>query len=83
MKKLILSLILVFLVVPATQAADISETATDLHNEYRSEVFDTTKYPLVWDETLAGEATEWAEFLGENFKYSDKGQSPHAQYFKK
>jgi len=83
MKKLILSSLILTLLIPITNAENISETSTRLHNEYRSEVFDATKYPLVWDETLANEATEWAEFLGENFKYSDKGQNPHAQYFKK
>ena len=83
MKRIILSLAIVSLFIPVAKAEDISETATKLHNDYRSEVFDATKYPLVWDETLAEEATAWAEFLGEKFKYSDKGQNPHAQYFKK
>ncbi|ELT96243.1 hypothetical protein CAPTEDRAFT_209755 [Capitella teleta] len=74
--------------VPSKISADdsIVKTIVDFHNEKRREEKASNMAELIWDETLAGLAQEWAEqcIWGHGMKYhaciGDVGQNVHTGY---
>ena len=60
---------------------DEKQNIVNLHNTFRSEVFDSSKYPLEWDEGIANEAQNWANYLAKNFTTNNAGTSPHTSNF--
>ncbi|MEA1893064.1 MAG: CAP domain-containing protein [Campylobacterota bacterium] len=63
---------------------DITDEIVDIvnaHNWYRANVY--TGYLLTWDDDLAQDAQDWAEYLAANFTDEDlaAGRAPHASMF--
>ncbi len=77
---------------PATVSITVTDVAepeatiaqiVERHNYYRK--LDFTDSDLVWDETLADHAQQWADYLATNYTQAlaDADQSPHASNFNK
>jgi hypothetical protein len=62
-------------------SADMKEIVLKKHNDLRAEVFDINKYQLNWDNKLANDAQNWANYLADNYNKSDKNKIPHSNTF--
>jgi len=52
------------------------------HNRIRNDAYDSSKYALNYDQRLADQAQQWADYLSSNECYNDKGEHPSDSKYK-